>query len=151
MNPKRRVRRYDGLRRVRQRQEDLKAQVYAKAVRRVRMAEEEKERLEERRFLMFREMPVSEGEAIDVEQQRRRHRYERYLARSIVEQDAVIGERKRAASEKHIEMSESVKLRKMMETLLDRSRERVLHDFRRQERYGLDEVGSVRAAQKLKS
>ena len=151
MKAHRRVRRYGDLLRLRKRQEDIKAQVYANAVRSIRLAEHEKQVMEERRIALFIESEVTEGSVIDIEMKRKVQQYERHLARAIVEQDALIRERTLEANAKRVDMSESVKLRRMMETLLERSRDEVSAEYKRQERLDIDEVASVRAALKLKS
>lgn len=151
MKAHRRVRRYCDLLRLRKRQEDIKSQVYANAVRGIRLAEHEKQLMENRRIALFVESEVAEGSVIDMEMKRKIQQYERYLARGIVEQDALIHERTLEVNAKRDDMSESVKLRRMMETLLEHSRDEVSAKYKRQERLDVDEVASVRAALKLKS
>jgi flagellar export protein FliJ len=151
MKAQRRVRRYDDLLRLRKRQEDIKAQVYANAIRSIRLAKGEKNLMEERRIALFTESEVAEGSVIDMEMKRKVQQYERHLARAIVEQDALIHERTVDTNAKRDDMTESVKLRRMMETLLEHSRNEVSAEYAKQERLNIDEVASVRAALKLKS
>lgn len=150
MSARRRLHRYTDLRQLRLRQEEMKAQVYASAVRGVQLAEQAKHTLEERRRAMILEGRVESGGAIDAELLRRVQQYERHLARAIVEQDAVIHERTAVAKTKHSELNESVKLRKMMEALLDGARSEVADKITRQDRIDTDEIASMRAAAKLK-
>ena len=139
-------RRYRELRDLRKHQENVEAQRYASAMRSVQMAEQERDTLDVRRVALIRKTRVDTGSMIDVQKQRSLQRYERHLARSIVEQDALIHEREVNAAELHGVMTESMKSRKMMETLADRSRERVADEVRTRERSEIDEIATIQSA-----
>ncbi len=145
MKAKRQSKRFQELCELRRRQENLKAQVYATASRHVN-TELERENLQESQIAMLMGGAIDKGAVINVEQQRVRYRYERYLANRVVEQDAVIHELKEIAEDNRVEMHESAKLRKMMEKLADRSRVSVAQEEKRMARLEMDETASVRAA-----
>ncbi|MFP6582272.1 MAG: flagellar FliJ family protein [Candidatus Hydrogenedentota bacterium] len=146
MKAKRQTKRFQDLCELRRRQENLKAQVYATALRQVNTAESERGNLQRTQIAMLSSAAVAKGEVINLDQQRSRYRYERYLATRIVEQDAVIHELKEVAEGSRVDMHESAKLRKMMETLAEKSQVSVDHEVKRQERLAMDETASMRAA-----
>lgn len=146
MKAKRQTKRFQDLCELRRRQENLKAQVYATALRHVNTAALERDNLQRTQIAMLTSAAVSKGEVINLEQQRMRYQYERYLANRVVEQDAVIHELQEIADTNRVEMHESAKLRKMMETLTERSQLSVDQEVKRQERLEMDETASVRAA-----
>ena len=146
MNEQRKLRRLHDLSALRKRQENLKAQGYANALRHVRTAQLEREQLQEWQRTLILESEVNAGDQIDAAQQRARHNYERFLAGRIVEQDAVIHELQEVAEEKRLDMQESVKQRRMMETLAEQSRKSVDNETKRLERLDADETASIRAA-----
>lgn len=146
MKEQRRLKRLMELSELRKRQENIKAQGYAAALRHVQTAQLEKDQLEYWQQKLVMESQVGAGDSIDAVRQRARHSYERYLAGRIVEQDVVIHELQEIAEEKRVDMQESVKQRRMMETLADKSRTTVDREVKRLERLDLDETASVRAA-----
>lgn len=146
MKTRRRTQRLKELTELRCRQENLKSQVYATAMRHVQTAEFERDTLEQTQIAMLSRTGVAAGETINVVLQRARHQYERHLADRIVEQDVVIHELQEVAEEKRVEMHESAKLRKMMETVTERTQRIVDHEDRRLERVAMDETASMRAA-----
>lgn len=146
MKEQRKLQRLMELSDLRKRQENLKAQVFANAQRHVQTAESEKSQLEHWQQVLISESTVGAGDRIDAVHQRARQEYERFLAGRIVEQDVVIHELREIAEEKREEMQESVKQRRMMETLADHSRKSVDLEVKRLERLELDETASVRAA-----
>ena len=150
MRMKRRLRRYEALTKLRQRQEDMKAQVFSSAERHLRSAQQERDYLEEEQRLLLEQTIVSKGETIDKERQIALHQYERFTARRITEQNAVIQERTAIYNEKQTELKDAMVLRKMMETLCEQAREAIEKEWNRQERYGLDEIATQRAAQNMR-
>ena len=147
MKSRQQLRRYESLTKLRQRQEDMKAQVYATAERNVKTAKQECENLERQQQSLLQESTVSEEGQIDIERKRALIQFERYTAQRIVEQYAVIQERTVIAEGKRTELNSAMILRKMMETLSKHSREAIVNEWNRQERYDLDEIATQRAGQ----
>lgn len=146
MREQRRLRRLLELSELRRRQENIKAQIFAGAVRHVQTAEAEKAQLQRTQQTMIEQSALKAGEWIDVQQHRALHQYERFLANRIVEQDVVIHELQEVVEEKRADMQSSVKLRKMMEKLAERSQNFVDHEVRKLERLEVDETASIRAS-----
>ena len=134
--------------RVRKRQEDIQAQVHAAAEHDLRVAQQSRDHLESEQQSLLNKAVVSKGESINKARQLALHQYERYTAQRIVEQDAVIRERTKIYDEQHAALKDAMVLRKMMETLTKHSREALVDEWNRQERYGMDEVATQRAVQK---
>lgn len=149
MRMKRRLKRYEALTQLRQRQEDMKAQVLADAERKLSSVQQERDHLERQQKMLLEKTVVGKGERIDKEQQLSLHQYERFTARKIVEQDSLIQERTAVYKEKRAELKDAIVLRKMMETLSKHARETIEKEWLRQERYSMDEIATQRAAQQL--
>ena len=149
MRMKRRLKRYEALTQLRQRQEDMKAQVLADAERKLSSVQQERDHLERQQKMLLEKTVVGKGERIDKEQQLSLHQYERFTARKIVEQDSLIQERTAVYKEKRAELKGAIVLRKMMETLSKHARETIEKEWLRQERYSMDEIAKQRAAQQL--
>lgn len=147
MRARQRLRRYESLTKLRQRQEDMKAQVYATAQREVQVAIQERDQLELAQQALLNKTVVSKGDSINKQRQLALHRFERYTAQRIVEKDAVIQERTAISKDKHAELKGAMVLRKMMETLSSHARETIEKDWQLQERYSIDEIATQRANQ----
>lgn len=149
MRMKRRLKRYEALTQLRQRQEDMKAQVLADAERKLSSVQQERDHLEQQQRMLLEKSVVEKGETIDKEKQLSLHHFERYTARKIIEQDSLIQERKALYKEKRAELKDAIVLRKMMETLSTHAQESIEKEWLRQEQYNMDEIATQRAAQQL--
>ena len=147
MRARQRLRRYKSLTRLRQRQEDMKAQLYATAQREVQVAIQERNHLELEQQKILDKTVVSKGDSINKQRQLALQRFERYTAQRIVEKDALIQERTEISKDKHADLKGAMVLRKMMETLSKHTQEEIEKEWERQERYAIDEIATQRVSQ----
>lgn len=137
---------YATLLRVRKRQEDLKAGVFAEAQRNVRRAEAERTEI-----LAYQQRIVYGAERAskaleDPVSVRQYLLFERHLARRSVDKDSEIGTLKHVAEDRRQELETSMKDRRMVERLLERSHEERERRRAEMERKAADEIASIRAA-----
>ena len=136
---------YETLLRVRARQQDLKAQALATAVRDVEHARAQRDRLsaEQRRAIeRAGELARHEFDASDL---RRYYQYERHLARLGVMKDAEIREKRNTVAARQKELAEARKQKRVIERLKERHTAAFLAYVRDQERKAIDEAAVVRA------
>jgi len=137
---------YDTLLRVRQRQEDLRAQALAVALRDVRAAERERAELAERQRQALAAAGVHARDRFNPDQVRLYYQYERHLARRIDEKDASIHAFRGVAERRREELDEAMKRRRIIEKLKERLERAYAAHRVKQEQTLSDEVATNYAA-----
>lgn len=137
---------FDVLLRVRERQEQLRAQALAETRREIRSHEHTRETLQQEQARMFEEAGRETQASISARRIHGYFMYERHLAREAVEQDATIRELRGVESERRMELEEAMKRKRIVERLRDRDLEERLDAIRSQEQKNADEIASGRAA-----
>lgn len=137
---------YDTLLRVRQRQEDLRAQALAAARREVNMAMAQRDDIAREQLHMLAvadERLRSEFDAADV---RRFYQHERHLARLGVEKDSEIRELEAIAEERRGALEAASKSRRIVERLQERKHAAYSKHVRKIEQQQIDESATAYAA-----
>ena len=142
----RRPTQYDALIRVRQLQEDLRAQAFAVAQRQVDRARTERQALAEQRALTLQAASERTRERFDAREIRLYYQYERRLARLADEKDAEIVQLKSVAAERRDELEDAMKRRRMVEKLKDRKVAVYEAEVRKEEQKLADETATNAAA-----
>ncbi|NIA14320.1 MAG: hypothetical protein GWP08_09575 [Nitrospiraceae bacterium] len=137
---------YDALIRVRQLQEDLRAQAFATAQRQVDWAKSERQALADQRVLTLQAAGERARERFDVCEIRLYYQYERRLARLMDEKDAEIVQLKGVAAERRDELEDAMKRRRMVEKLKDRKMAAYEAEVRKEEQKLVDETATNAAA-----
>ena len=130
--PKRPPVQFDMLLRVRKRQEDLRAQALAAARRDVMTAERQREALLEQQRETFAEAGKHARAQFDAREVRMYYQYERFLARLVDDKDVAIGQFRRVAEEKRVELEEAMKRRRIVEKLIERKRRAYAAELRKE-------------------
>ncbi len=132
--------------RIRQRQEDLRAQDLAATQRDLQAAARERAKLILARRQAMSARTRKRGEVLDASSLRRQQQYERYLARRADEKDAEMRELKTTAESKRVELEHALKQRRMVERLYEQRRDALRTEHAKAEQRLLDDVGQQRAA-----
>ena len=144
--PKRPPVQFDMLLRVRERQEDIRAQALAVARRDVMTAERQREALVEQQRETFAEAGKRARAEFDAREVRMYYQYERFLARLVDEKDVAIGQFRRVAEERRVELEEAMKRRRIVEKLIERKRRAYAAELRKEEQTFADETAANYAA-----
>lgn len=143
---RRRLRTLNTLVRVRRRQEDLKAQAFARAQRDVQNAVEQRAGLEVyQRRMLDRAGELMQGEEVDASALRLVYQYERHLGRLVVERDAQIRQLEKVADSKRGDLESALKNRRMVERLETHAVERYRRFRSILEQKQHDEIAGARA------
>ena len=145
LNPKA----YDTLLRVRERQEDLRAQALATARREVLNAEAQRDELAREQMRMMSEAGERLRGDFDAADVRRFYQHERHLAQLSVEKAAEIQELETAAETRRQELEAASKRRRMVERLQERKRAAYIKHVNKLEQQQTDETATAYAARGL--
>lgn len=126
--------------RIRERQEDLRAQALAGARHAVTHAEQQRESILQMQRDTLEQARETAQRHFDASDVRRYYQYERYLSRLADVKDAEIRKLEAQAEQRRRELEEALKQRRMMEKLHERAEEARLRSFRQFEQKALDEV-----------
>lgn len=137
---------FDVLLRVRERQEQLRAQALAETRREIRSHESQRDALHEEQTRMFSEAGRESQATISAQRVHGYFLYERHLAREAVEQDAIIRELRGVESERRTELEEAMKRKRIIERLKERDLNDRMEEYRKMEQKNADELASGRAA-----
>ncbi|MCC6145627.1 MAG: flagellar FliJ family protein [Candidatus Hydrogenedentes bacterium] len=137
---------FETLIRIRQRQEDLKAQALAATRRQIQIAQEAKANIEAQQKEALLSAAELAKDAFDASQVRYYFQYERYLARRSDEKDAEIRDLQDQAEVRRLELEEAMKQRRMVEKLQERKMDTYRHEVRRLDQKLSDEAASSFAA-----
>lgn len=140
-----RAHRYATLLRVRKHQEDLKVQVFAKAQRRVRDLQTEREELLAYQQRVLEEAGRQAAEPV-ADRLEALYRFDRHLGKLTDEKDASIVAQQREVDERHRELGEAIKQRRIIERLIELAEQKAKEEFKRQEQRRQDEFASIRFA-----
>lgn len=136
---------FEVLLRVRERQEQLRAQALASTRREIRIHEHQRDALHQEQARMFAEAGRESQESLSARRIHGYFQYERHLARETVEQDAAIRELRNVEAERRAELEEAMKRKRIVERLHERDLEERLEEFRKMEQKNADEIASGRA------
>lgn len=142
LNPKA----YDTLLRVRERQEDLRAQALATARREVLNAQALRDELAREQLRMLSEAGTRLQRDFDAADIRRFYQHERHLAQLGVEKDAEIAELESAAEVRRQELEAASKRRRMVERLQERKRAAYIKHMNKLDQQQTDETATAYAA-----
>jgi flagellar export protein FliJ len=135
-----RPRQFETLIRIRQRQEDLKAQALAATRRQIQLAQDAKSSIEnQQKEALLRAAELAKA-SFDASQVRYYFQYERYLARRSDEKDAEIRDLQDQAEVRRLELEEAMKQRRMVEKLQEKKMDVYHHEVRRLEQKLSDEA-----------
>jgi len=137
---------YDTLLRVRQRQEDLRAQTLAEVRRRERTAQAEREALAREQQRMLEDAGSVLTQHFDAADVRRYYQHERHLARMGDEKDIQIREIQVQAEERRAELEAASKRRRMVERLQERKREAYRVHLNKLDQQQTDETATTYAS-----
>lgn len=112
--------RYGTLMRVRELQEEQRAQAVALARQQRANAEAERRHIEAEQLHMLQRTAAGKGDAIEAPRVLRFFHYERYLAHRAVQKDAEIAELRGEEEDRRRELEEATKKKRMIERLHDR-------------------------------
>lgn len=140
---------YDTLLRVRQRQEDFRAQALAFARREVQLAQAQRDELAREQQRMLDEAGTRLREHFDAADIRRFFQHERHLARLGDEKDIEIRELEDYAEKRRQELETASKRRRMIERLHERKHEAFLKHVNKLEQQQLDETAAAYAARRI--
>lgn len=136
---------FDVLLRVRERQEQLRAQALATTRREIRSHEQTRESLQQEQVRMFDEAGRESQTSFSARRIHGYFLYERHLAREAVEQDATIRKLRVEEEERRVELEEAMKRKRIVERLHERDREEQLDALRTLEQKIADDIASGRA------
>ncbi len=140
---------YDTLLRVRQRQEDLRAQALAAARREVLNAQAQRDALAQEQLRML----IGAGERLrgefDAADVRRFYQHERHLAQLGVEKEVEIHGLEEAAEERRQALEAASKRRRVVERLQERKRAAYIKHVNKLEQQQTDETATAYAARSL--
>jgi len=142
----RRPAQFDTLLRIRQIQQDLRAQDFASAQRQVFAAEQQRDSLSQERQGLFDEAGQRARNRFDAREIRAFYQHERHLARLIDDADSEIRRLRVVAGERRAELEEAMQRRKMVEKLRERKMNEYLAAIRKDEQKLTDEKATGAAA-----
>ena len=136
----------DTLLRVRQVQQDLRANDFASAQRHVAAVEQQRESLSGERQGLLDEAGQRARDRFDAREIRAFYQHERHLARLIDDADSEIRRLRAVAEERRVELEEAMQRRKMVEKLRERKMNEYLEAVRKDEQKLTDEKATGAAA-----
>lgn len=136
--------RYDTLMRVRELQEEQRAQALGLARQQRNQAESERQHIESEQLHMLRRTAVAKGEAFEAPSVVRFFHYERYLAHRAVLKDAEIAGLKDVEEQRRRDLEEATKKKRMIERLHERHIERLRSAVAYEEQKLSDEAATQR-------
>ena len=142
----RRPAQFDTLLRIRQVQQDLRAQDFASAQRQVFTAEQQRESLSLERLGLLDEAGRRARNRFDAREVRAFYQHERHLARLIDDADSEIRRLRAIAEERRVELEEAMQRRKMVEKLREHKMNEYLAAIRKDEQKLSDERATGAAA-----
>lgn len=142
----RRPAQFDTLFRIRQIQQDLRAQDFASAQRQVAAAEQQRSSLSQERLGLLDEAGQRARKRFDAREIRAYYQHERHLARLIDDTDSEIRRLRSVAEERRVELEEAMQRRKMVEKLRERKMNDYLAAIRKDEQKLSDEKATGAAA-----
>jgi flagellar export protein FliJ len=143
---KRTPKRYKTLLRIRKQSEDQESQKHATAMRNVHNAQREHEELEEYQKQVLERagnLQRTNGNPADL---RALYQYERHLAQTITEKEAVIVQLKQKQQAQRDDLVEAMKQRRVIEQLMENIREEEKEIHSKFEQKQVDETNSIRTA-----
>lgn len=140
---------YDTLLRVRQRQEDLRAQALAVARREVIDAQTQRDELAQQQQRMLAEAGERLRARLDASDVRRFYQHERHLARLGDEKDIEIHELETIAEERRQELEAASKRRRIVERLQERKQAAYRKYINKLEQQQTDETAAAYAARNI--
>lgn len=132
--------------RIRRRQEDLRALALAEARRRVRVAREQRQALDDEQVWALEEGAAHARGQFDAAEVRRYYQYERFLARLSVAKEAEVLGLEQKAEGRRGELEDAMKRRRIIERLRERRHEAWMAEMNKSEQILLDEVATNYAA-----
>ncbi len=138
--PARSLRQFEVLRRIRERQEELRAQAHAAAERDVQAAVSQRASLEQQQRSALDEAGRRAREDLDANEIRLYYQYERHLARQIDDTDARITQLRQVAEVRRAELEDAMKRRRIVEKLIERTRRGLAAEALKAEQKFADEV-----------
>lgn len=141
--------RMDNILNIREKLEEKKKQEYGKALSRLEIENEKKQKLmDEKNFLLQTlnhkvEEKVSPNEVISYNQ------YIHYLKKKTIEQDKIVRNAAQYVQKKHEELLESVKQKKMLELLKEKQWIEFQEEANKQEQKIIDEIVSFKSQGRL--
>ena len=131
--------------RVRERQEDLRAQALAETQSGIRKAQHRRQELIDLQRRMLTSADELTRAAFDAADIRRYFQYERHLSRSVVDADARIAQLATVAQDRRAELEDATQKKKVIERLRERHRAAIAADDRYWEQRTNDEIAAGRA------
>lgn len=138
--PRKRPEHYDTLLRVRERQEDLRAQALAVARRDVAVVEGELAEIQFRQVEALEEAGRRARDVFDAREVRLFYQFERYLARVADEKDVQLLQLRGVAELRRSELEDAMKRRRIVEKLIERRQRAWQAEMRTEEQKFADEV-----------
>ncbi|HUW60832.1 MAG TPA: flagellar export protein FliJ [Candidatus Bathyarchaeia archaeon] len=132
--------------RIRQIQQDLRAQDFVSAKRQVSAAERQRDSLSQERQGLLDEAGHRARNRFDAREIRAFYQHERHVARLIDDTDAEIRRLRVVAEERRVELEEAMQRRKMVEKLRERKMDEYLAAIRKDEQKLTDEKATGAAA-----
>jgi flagellar protein FliJ len=138
--------RYGTLLRVRQHQEDLRAQALAVVLRERRLAERERTSISERQLTTLQTAALTTGQGFDASETRHYMLFERHLARLSVEKDAEITQLKTMERERRDALEQAMKERRVIERLKEKNQRALADQTNKEMQKFADEVAISHSA-----
>ena len=143
---RKRIERYGLLRRVRKRQEETRANIFAIAERKLLAAEQELDAIQTEQKEMIHHAQNQAQTLQDVPKINQYLQYERHLGRVAVQKSEHIGILRLEADEKRRDLQEAVKQRRIIDRLIEKAEQRMNEGIKKLEQRGMDEIATIRAA-----
>jgi flagellar export protein FliJ len=137
---------FDVLIRVRERQEQMRAQALATTRREIGAHERQRDALHQEQTRMFAEAGRESQTSLSPRRIQGYFLYERHLAREAVEKDAAIHALREVESVRRAELEEAMKRKRIVERLNERELEKRVEENRTLDQKNADEIASGRAA-----
>ncbi len=144
--PRRRPFRYEALLRVRQHEEDFKAQALAAVRRDIGAAKRQRAEIELQQRTMLEQAGRLAREKLDAAAVHGYYQYERHLARLAVEKDAELAELRGLEDTRRGELEDAMRRRRIVERLKERQNKTFWEEVDKEQRKFADEVATNRAA-----
>ncbi len=144
--PRRKPFQYDTLLRVRKRQEDIRAQALAAALRDQHAAEHRRAEITRDQVRALERASETASQEFTASDVRRFFQYERHLAHLATQTDAAIRELRGEAGKRRAELEEAMKRRRILERLEERQQGAFLAELNKEEQAMGDEVATNYAA-----
>ncbi len=138
---------YATLLRIRQRQEDVKAQALAAVQRQMQLAHEQRDSIAEERRRVLAQASAYAAQDPDISNLRSYYQYERHLARLTDDQDASIRKLKDDIEARRVELLLARKEKRVIEKLTERRMNASKKELRKFEQDTLDELAVNHAGQ----